>query len=61
MYMYHYNGYYTIKLHDCIIQWNLSIPDTLGPQKTVLIIEVSLFHRFINLYTFKIIAIGDHN
>ena len=29
------------------IQRNLSIPDTLGPQKTVLIIEVSLFHRFI--------------
>ena len=29
------------------LQWNLSIPDTLGPQKTVLIIEVSLFHRFI--------------
>ena len=29
------------------IQWNLSISDTLGPQKTVLIIEVSLFHRVI--------------
>ena len=29
------------------VQWNLSVPDTLGPQKTVLIIEVSLFHRFI--------------
>ena len=29
------------------IQSNLSIPDTLGPSKTVLIIEVSLFQRFI--------------
>ena len=30
-----------------VLQWNLSIPDTLGPQKTVLIVEVFLFHRFI--------------
>ena len=29
------------------IQSNLSIPDTLGPSKTVLIIEVSLLQRFI--------------
>ena len=37
-----------INIHvQLIIQWNLSILDTLGPQKTVLIIEVSLFHRVI--------------
>ena len=28
-------------------QSNLSIQDTLGPKETALIIEVSLFHRFI--------------
>ncbi len=28
-----------------MIQWNLSIVDTLGPCKTVLIIEVSLIQR----------------
>ena len=29
-----------------LLQSNLSIPDTLGPSKTVHIIEVSLFQRF---------------
>ena len=33
-----------------LIQSNLSIPDTLGPNKTVLIIEVSLFQRFNNTH-----------
>ena len=32
------------------VQSNLSIPDTLGPNKTVLIKEVSLFQRFINTH-----------
>ena len=27
------------------VQWNPSIPDTLGPEKTFLIIEVSLYFR----------------
>ena len=36
------------------IQSNLSIPDTLGRSKTVLIIEVSLFQRFI--YTHYIVV-----
>ena len=29
------------------VQWNLSIPDTLGPKQTVLILEVSLLILFI--------------
>ena len=37
-----------------LIQSNLSIPDTLGPNKTVLIIEVSLFQRFINTHYYCI-------
>ena len=33
---------------------NLSILDTLGPNNTVLIIEVSLFERFINTHLYCI-------
>ena len=36
------------------VQSGLSIPDTLGPNKTVLIIEVSLFQRFINTHYYCI-------
>ena len=35
-------------------QSNLSIPDTLGPNNTVLIMEVSLFQRFINAHLYYI-------
>ena len=37
-----------------VLQSNLSIPDTWGPNKTVLIIEVSLFQRFINTHYYCI-------
>ena len=37
-----------------IVLSNLSIPDTLGPNKIVLIIEVSLFQRFINTHYYCI-------
>uniref|UniRef100_A0A1X7UIR0 Uncharacterized protein n=1 Tax=Amphimedon queenslandica TaxID=400682 RepID=A0A1X7UIR0_AMPQE len=37
-----------------VIQSNLSIPDTLGLNKTALIKEVSLFHRFINTHLYCI-------
>ena len=39
--------YYALYMYCTCIQSNLSIPDTLGPSKTVLIIEVSLPQRFI--------------
>ena len=32
-------------LHHKDIQWNLSNPDTIGPEESVLIREVSLFQR----------------
>ena len=36
------------------VQYNLSILDTLGPNNTVLIMEVSLFQRFINTHLYCI-------
>ena len=35
----------TVHVH---VQWNLSIPDTIGATKIVLCKEVSLFQRLIN-------------
>ena len=42
-----WRGNQTFHLGDCLneIQWNLSITDTLGTTKSVLIKEVSLFRR----------------
>ena len=37
-----------------IIQYKLSILDTLGPNNTVLIMKVSLFERFINTHLYCI-------
>ena len=34
----------TSSLRSCIIQWNPSNPDTIGPEESALIREVSLFH-----------------
>ena len=39
-------NYFSI-MYNLLLQSNLSILDTLGPSKTVLIIEVSLFQRSI--------------
>ncbi len=36
------------------VQSNLSIPDTLGPNETVPITEVSSFHRFIYTHLYCI-------
>ena len=37
-----------------VLQYNLSILDTLGLNNTVLIMEVSLFQRFINTHLYCI-------
>ena len=39
------------------VQWNLSNPDTTGPEESVLIKEVSLFQRF-EMYTRTVLGEG---
>ena len=48
------NGIHTVE-H---VQWNLSNPDTIGPDKSVLIREVSLASSEVEMYTSTVLGEG---